>query len=158
KTEAALVFPTGYMTNLGVVTALVGEGDAIVLDRLCHASQIDGAKLSGARLFVYAHGDVAEAERILNRATSYRRRLLISDSLFSMNGDFAPVAELVALARRTGAISLLDEAHAVGVWGEAGRGVRTEPWDIVVGTFSKALGSQGGFVCGSKAMIDTFIN
>ncbi len=89
--EAALLFPTGYMANLGVVTSLVGSGDAIVMDRLCHASLVDAVRLSGARLFVY-DADVEAAERALKRAASYRRRLLITESLFSMNGDFAPLA------------------------------------------------------------------
>jgi 8-amino-7-oxononanoate synthase len=182
---AALVFPTGYMANLGVITTLVGKGDAILLDRLCHASLIDAARLSGARLFVFAHGDVDEAERALKRMRSYRRRLLISESLFSMDGDRAPLDALAGLAQRYGAISLLDEAHAIGVWGEGGRGLRWDtatrghedakkhpigglaslrprvlasPWDVVVGTLSKALGSQGGFVCGSEALIDAMVN
>jgi len=163
ETEAALVFPSGYMANLGVVTALVGEGDAIIMDRLCHASLIDAARLSGARLFIYGHADLAEAERALKRTASYRRRLLVSDSLFSMDGDFAPLPELAALAQQAGAITILDEAHAIGIWGEHGRGARamadqTSDWDVVVGTLSKALGSQGGFVCGSQALIDTLIN
>jgi 8-amino-7-oxononanoate synthase len=158
KTEAALVFPTGYMTNLGVITALAGTGDAVILDRLCHASLIDAARLSGARLFVYAHADVAEAERALERAASYRRRLLVTDSLFSMDGDFAPLAELAALAQRHKAISVLDEAHAVGIWGTNGRGIREGSWDVVVGTLSKSLGSQGGFACASQTVIETLIN
>jgi 8-amino-7-oxononanoate synthase len=186
RTEAALVFPTGYMANLGVITALVGEGDAIIMDRLCHASLIDGARLSGARLFVYGHGDVQDAERVLTRAESYKRKLLISDSLFSMDGDFAPVDALARVASRYGAISLLDEAHAIGVWGEGGRGARfdtetrghgdtgkkqegfsasprlrvsaSSDWDVIVGTLSKALGAQGGFICGSRALIDTLLN
>ena len=124
QTEAALVFPAGYMANLGALTALAGPGDAIVADRLCHASLIDAARLSGARLFVYGHADPADAERTLKRAASYRRRLLVTDSLFSMDGDFAPLAELAKLARRFGAIGVLDEAHALGVWGDGGRGLR----------------------------------
>jgi 8-amino-7-oxononanoate synthase len=159
EAEAALVFPTGYMTNLGVLTALTRAGDAIVMDRLCHASLIDAARLSGARLFIYRHGDLEDAEHALKRAASYGRRLLVSDSLFSMDGDFAPLADLARLSRRYGAISVLDEAHALGVWGKTGNGARTAgDWDVVVGTLSKSLGSQGGFVCGSQNLIDTLVN
>ncbi len=164
--DAALVFPTGYMANLGVITTLAGEGDALIADRLCHASLMDAARLSGARLFVYDHADTVAAEQVLKRAASYRRRLLVSESLFSMDGDFAPLAALAALAQQYGAISVLDEAHAIGVWGEGGKGQRFETesprppvgFDVVVGTLSKALGSQGGFVCGSEALIDSLVN
>lgn len=152
--EAALVFPTGYQANLGVITALVGPGDAILMDRLCHASLVDAARLSGARLFVYPHLDVAGAQAALERAASYRRRLLITESLFSMDGDFAPLPELKTLAQTHHAITLVDNAHALGVWPE----LETRGWDIIVGTLSKALGSQGGFVSGSKDVIDTLIN
>jgi len=155
--EAALLFPAGYMANLGVVTSLVGPGDAIVMDRLCHASLVDAARLSGARLFVYAHADAGEAEKALHRAGEHRRRLLITESLFSMNGDFAPLAELAGLCRQYDAISLVDEAHAIGVWGKNGAGV-SKDFDVIVGTLSKSLGSQGGFIAGSRELIDTVIN
>ncbi len=159
KKEAALVFPTGYQANLGVITSLVGPGDAVVMDRLCHASLVDAVRLSGARLFVYAHSDAQEADKALDRARSYRRRLLVTESLFSMDGDFAPLAELAELAKRYGATSLVDDAHALGVWGEKGSGKAGEgQWDIVVGTLSKSLGSQGGFVAGSNELMDTLIN
>ena len=107
-----------------MVGALVGPGDAIVMDRLCHASLVDAARLSGARLFVYHHTDAQDAERVLKRTGSYRRRLLITESLFSMNGDFAPLAEISNLARRYDAIGLVDDAHALGVW-ELAQG-----WDL----------------------------
>lgn len=163
KTEAALAFPTGYMANLGVITALVGPGDAIIMDRLCHASLVDAARLSGARLFVYDHADAADAEKTLERARQYRRRLLVTESLFSMNGDFAPLPALAALARTYGAVSFVDEAHAIGAYGYHGRGVlgsegMDDHWDIVVGTLSKALGSQGGFAAGSRDLMDVMIN
>lgn len=162
-TEAALLFPTGYMANLGVLSALVGDGDAVIADRLCHASIIDAARLCGARLFVYTHGDAGDAERVLQRAAAYRRRVLVTDSLFSMDGDFAPLDALARLAGRYEAISVLDEAHAIGVWGKNGRGARamdgrSERWDVIVGTLSKALGSQGGFVAGSAEFIETLVN
>lgn len=175
--ESALVFPSGYMTNLGVVTSLVGPGDAIVADRLCHASLIDAARLSGARLLVYKHADAGEAEKALKRAQSFRHRLLVTESLFSMDGDLAPLDELLDLAGRYDAISLVDEAHALGVFGAGfvrkGERAKGRKGDVifadspirpladatvVVGTLSKALGSQGGFVAGSHDLIDTLIN
>jgi 8-amino-7-oxononanoate synthase len=157
--ESALIFPTGYMANVGVITSLVGPGDAVIMDRLCHASIVDGARLSGARLFVYQHCDAEEAERVLARTASYRRRLLITESLFSMDGDFAPLAEIAAAGERYGAIRLVDEAHALGVWGLNGQGVReAAQWDVVIGTLSKALGSQGGFVASSREVIETLVN
>lgn len=187
--EAALLFPTGYMANLGVVTSLVGAGDAVVADRLSHASLIDAVRLSGARLWVYKHADAADAERVLKRAVSYRKRLLITESVFSMDGDFAPLMELAELCERYGAVGLVDEAHAIGVWGESGRGLTAGQFimsfpaatggessiddapptgalggddkgafDVMVGTLSKSLGSQGGFVAGSQELIDTLIN
>lgn len=147
--EAALIFPSGFMANLGVVTALVGPGDAVLLDRLCHASLIDAARLSRARLFVYPHRNLEAAETALKRMRTYRRRLLITESLFSMDGDVAPHAELLDLAHRWGALALVDEAHALGVWGEGGRGL-SRGWDVVVGTMSKSLGAQGGFAATSS--------
>ncbi len=150
--EAALLFPTGYQANLGVVTSLVGPGDAIVMDRLSHASLVDAARLSGARIFVYKHADAQDAERALKRAASYHRRLLVTESLFSMDGDFAPLSELLRLAKQYEVVSLVDEAHAIGVWDLA------KGWDVTVGTLSKSLASQGGFVAGSRELIDTLIN
>jgi 8-amino-7-oxononanoate synthase len=151
------------MANLGVVPALVGPGDAVILDRLCHASLVDAARFSGARLFVYRHGDAEDAGKVLERAASYRRRLLVTESLFSMNGDFAPLRALADEAKRCGANTLLDEAHAIGVFGFHGRGVlgmegMDDRWDVVVGTLSKALGSQGGFAAGSRELIEILVN
>ena len=163
KMEGALLFPAGYMANLGVVTCLAGPGDAIIMDRLCHASLVDAAHLSGARLFVYAHADPAEAEKALQRARDYRRRLLVTESLFSMNGDFAPLRALHDLGQKYQAIRVLDEAHAIGVWGFHGQGVlglegMDDRWDVVVGTLSKSLGSQGGFAAGSADLMEALVN
>jgi 8-amino-7-oxononanoate synthase len=140
------------MANLGVITTLVGAGDAVIMDRLCHASLIDAVRLSGARLFVYQHTDPEDADRALKRTIAYHRRLLVTESLFSMDGDFAPLAELMDLCRRYGAVSLVDDAHALGIWN------RPADPDVLIGTLSKALGSQGGFVAGSRELIDTLIN
>jgi len=150
--EAALVFPSGYMTNLGVLTTLAGEGDALILDRLCHASLIDAARLSKARLFVYPHRDVAGAEKALKRARDYGRRLLVTESVFSMDGDLAPLAELRSLAREHHATLVVDEAHSLGM-----QALPVQA-DVVIGTLSKALGSQGGFVAASHAVVDQLVN
>ncbi len=150
--DEALVFPTGYMTNLGVIPTLVGAGDAVILDRLCHASIVDAAHLSGARLLVYRHADPLDAFRVLKRARVFRRRLLVTESLFSMDGDWAPLNDLSALAKAHDALFMVDDAHAFAVRPEP------VPGDIVVGTLSKALASQGGFVAGSRTLIDWWVN
>jgi 8-amino-7-oxononanoate synthase len=162
-TEAALVFSSGYQANVGIVSALAGPGDCIIMDRLNHASLWDGAKLSGARVFVYGHADANALERVLKRTNNYARKLIITDSVFSMDGDCAPLVDIVHLARRYDAWSMIDEAHATGVFGETGAGLAEAcgvegSVDIVMGTLSKALGSQGGFVCGSQELIDYLIN
>ncbi|MDD5557904.1 MAG: 8-amino-7-oxononanoate synthase [bacterium] len=162
-TEAAVLFPTGYMTNLGVIAALAGPGDEVIADRLDHASIIDGCRLSGARLRVYPHGDVERLERVLAAARGARRRLIVTDTLFSMDGDLAPLREIVALARRHGAWVMADEAHATGVLGAAGRGGAEllgveDGIDVSMGTLSKALGGSGGFVAGSAVLADYLRN
>jgi 8-amino-7-oxononanoate synthase len=164
KTEAAVVFPSGFAANLGTIAALVGPGDAVYLDRLDHASLIDGAWLSGARLRVYPHNDASRLEAILMRDRGrFRRSLIATDSVFSMDGDLAPLAELVDLAERFGAMLLVDEAHGTGVFGPDGRGASSEAGvadrvAIKIGTLSKALGSVGGFVAGSRRLIDWLVN
>lgn len=162
-TDAALVFPSGFQTNLGVIGALVGEGDCLIMDRLNHASLWDAAKVSRARVFVYGHRDMNDLEKLLRRAASYRRRLIVTDSVFSMDGDFAPLKDIVALAQQYGAWTMIDEAHATGIFGEHGSGLAEHCGvegriDVVMGTLSKALGSQGGFVCGTKEMIHYLVN
>lgn len=163
KTEACLVFPSGFMANLGVIASLLGEGDAVIADRLSHASLIDAAKLSRARLFVYDHGSIPSLEKVLVRTKGYRKRLIVTDSLFSMDGDLAPLPEISALAREHGVWLMIDDAHATGVLGKNGIGAGEHfgllgQVDIVMGTLSKALGSQGGFVCGSKDLISFLVN
>ncbi|MBI4218207.1 MAG: aminotransferase class I/II-fold pyridoxal phosphate-dependent enzyme, partial [Elusimicrobia bacterium] len=113
-TESSLVFPTGFMANLGVISALLGEGDAVLMDRLNHASLIDAAKLSRARLFVYSHCSVESLDRVLRRTRSYRKRLVVTDSLFSMDGDFAPLKEIREICSREKVWLMIDDAHATG--------------------------------------------
>ena len=161
--EAALLFGSGFLTNLGVITALAGRGDEIFSDRLNHASLIDGARLSRATLHRYRHRDLEHLENLLRRKMPPSRRLIISDSVFSMDGDQAPVAELAGLARRYGAALVVDEAHAFGVMGEQGGGLcrplqgELRP-DVVVGTMSKALGGYGGFAICSGDLRRLLIN
>jgi 8-amino-7-oxononanoate synthase len=163
KTERALVYPAGFQTNLGIISTLAGAGDCLIMDRLNHASLWDGAKLSGARIFVYRHADAGALEKVLKRAKGYKRKIIITDSVFSMDGDTAPLKEIVALAKKYGAVTMIDEAHSTGVLGKDGRGLAElaeveGEVDIIMGTLSKALGSQGGFVCGSRALIEYLVN
>jgi 8-amino-7-oxononanoate synthase len=162
-TEAAIVFPTGYMANVGTIASLVGELDAVIVDRLDHASIIDGARLSRAKLLVYAHCDLGSLEQALEQARSYRRRLVATDTLFSMDGDIAPLREIALLAKRYDAIVMADDAHGTGVLGERGRGALEHgacerDVDVVMGTLSKALGALGGFVAGERRLIEYLRN
>jgi adenosylmethionine-8-amino-7-oxononanoate aminotransferase len=160
--EDAIVFPAGYMANLGTIAALVGPDDAVYSDELNHASIIDGCRLSRARIHIYRHGDVEHLEHLL-KASRPRRRLIVSDTVFSMDGDLAPLPALVELAERYGCMLMVDEAHATGVLGPGGAGV-VEHFQlqgrvpIIMGTLSKALASQGGFVAGPGPLIDYLRN
>ncbi|MFZ5449021.1 MAG: 8-amino-7-oxononanoate synthase [Thermodesulfobacteriota bacterium] len=162
-TEAAVIFPTGYMANVGTISALVGPGDVIFSDRLNHASIYDGIKLSGAGLQRFPHRDLNRLEQLLQQTEATRRRLIVTDSVFSVDGDLAPLADLVTLKERYGAWLMIDEAHATGVLGDRGAGLAdalglTRQVDIHMGTFSKALGSQGGYVAGDRHLIDYLHN
>ncbi|MHB8417375.1 MAG: 8-amino-7-oxononanoate synthase [Myxococcales bacterium] len=154
-TEDAVVFPSGYHANTGVIPALVDEGDAVFSDELNHASIVDGCRLSRARRVVYRHGDVEQLASLLAR-TPARRRLIATDTLFSMDGDAAPLAELGALAERHGALLMVDEAHATGIYG-AGAGLCAELGvaplvHVQMGTLGKALGSGGAYVAGPSRL------
>lgn len=163
RTAAALAFPSGFQANIGIISTLLAAGDCIIMDRLNHASLWDAAKLSKARVFVYPHRDMNGLEKVLKRSAGYRRKLVVTDSVFSMDGDRAPLADIVELCGRYGAWSMVDEAHATGIFGAAGAGLAEECGcagriDIVMGTLSKALGSQGAFVCGSRDLIEYLVN
>ena len=159
KTEAAVVFQSGFAANAGTVASILGKGDLILSDELNHASIIDGARLSRAEIKVFPHRDVAALERLLEETKSFPRRLVITDGVFSMDGDIAKMPEVTAAAHRHGAIMMVDDAHASGVLGTAGRGTVDHfklhgQVDVQVGTLSKAIGVLGGYVCGSKSLIE----
>src|SRR6266700_1102333 len=165
-TEASLCFSSGYAAALGTIPALVTKNDVILLDKLCHASLIDGAKLSGALLRVFPHNHVDKLESHLEwarREHPGKRVLIITESVFSMDGDLAPLREIVQLKKQFGALLMLDEAHAIGVIGLNGRGLAaaenlSHEVDVQMGTLSKALGASGGYICGSRTLIEWLIN
>jgi 8-amino-7-oxononanoate synthase len=161
-TDAGVIFSTGYMANLGVISALAGPGDRIFCDRINHASIYDGIKLSGATLARFPHRDLNRLEELLQKNGS-GRKLIITDTVFSVDGDLAPLKELVDLKDRYGAVLMVDEAHATGVLGPKGAGLAealglTPRVEVHMGTFSKALGSLGGYVAGDRRLIDYLHN
>ena len=164
QAEAALSFSSGYAAALGTVPALVGQGDVVIIDKLVHACFVDAARLSGAKLRVFKHNDLADLESILQWADEREgNTLVISESVFSMDGDLAPVRDLVQLKNRYGAWLMLDEAHATGLYGEGRRGIAeeigmAEHVEVQLGTLGKALGAAGGYICGSQALIDLLVN
>ena len=158
--EACVVFQSGFTANAGTVSSILGKDDFILSDELNHASIIDGARLSKAKIKVFRHKDVAHAEELLQEiANEPGRKLIITDGVFSMDGDIGPVGELATLAEKYGAIMMVDDAHASGVLGRNGRGSVDHfgahgRVDVQVGTLSKAIGALGGYVCGSRDLID----
>jgi 8-amino-7-oxononanoate synthase len=168
KTEAALTFSTGYATAIGTICALLGKDDIIILDKLVHASIVDAAKLSGAKIRVFAHNDLDDLESKLIWAKSQTANrksqiLIVTESIFSMDGDTAPLREIVALKNKFGAWLMVDEAHATGIIGTNGRGLADEldvanQIEIQMGTLGKALGASGGYICGSRTLIDFLVN
>jgi 8-amino-7-oxononanoate synthase len=162
-TEAALVFNSGFQANTGILSTLVGEGDVVLSDALNHASIIDGCRLSRAKVVVYGHCDIDQLERSLRDAPSNARKLIVTESLFSMDGDEAPLADIVNLAEKHGAMVMVDEAHATGVYEPSGAGLVAklglgDRVPIQMGTLGKALGGFGAYVAGSKALRELLIN
>jgi len=174
-TEAALVFSTGYAAALGTICSLMSTGDVIVLDKLVHASIVDAARLCGAKLRVFAHNDLSDLDNLLRwaaektakpRDAAHRaqaRVLVVTESVFSMDGDYAPLREIVALKNKYQAWLMVDEAHATGLYGANRRGLAEElgiqeEVEIQMGTLGKALGAAGGYICGSRLLIDYLVN
>jgi len=165
--EAALVFPTGYQANLGLLSALIGREDAVFIDRLAHACLVDGVRLAGARLRVFPHNDTGRLSALLAASAHAPRRWILADGVTSMDGDIAPLPELLALAERHDATVILDDAHATGVIGATGRGT-AEHFGIslkdcgerliIMATLSKALGAQGGAVLGPAILREWLVN
>jgi 8-amino-7-oxononanoate synthase len=171
KTEAALSFSSGYATAIGTICALLGKDDIIVIDKLVHASIVDAARLSGAKLRVFDHNDLNDLEKILKWVEKVRspkskvqsRPIVVTESIFSMDGDAAPLREIVGLKNKYGAWLMVDEAHATGLYGKNRRGLAEElgvsnQIEIQMGTLGKALGASGGYICGSRALIDFLVN
>lgn len=163
KCEASLVFSTGYMANVGIIPALFDRHDIIFADKLNHACLVDGAILSRAIIKRYPHNDMEWLDRELAKAGRYKRRVIITDSIFSMDGDWAPLSTIVQLAQKYDAMVMIDEAHSFGVFGENGGGLAEalelkDEIDIQMGTLSKAAGCFGGYVCGSQLMKEYLIN
>jgi 8-amino-7-oxononanoate synthase len=156
--EAALVFGTGYQTNVGTISALVGRGDVVIIDREDHASIIDGCRLSSGKMVRFRHNDMSSLERALARCNRDQGKLIVVDGVYSMGGDIAPLPEIVPLCKAHGARLMVDDAHSVGVLGDCGRGTAnyfgvTEDVDLIMGTFSKSFASLGGFIAGDEQVI-----
>ncbi len=162
-TEAALTFQSGFTSNVGIIQSLMEEGDAIISDELNHASIIDGIRLSKASRHIYKHADMNDLEAKLKDAQNARTKIIITDGVFSMDGDIAPLKDIVELAERYGAATYVDDAHASGVLGSNGRGTVDHCGlngrvDIQIGTFSKAIGAQGGYIAGIQPLRDFLIH
>lgn len=162
--EAALVFSSGFAAAQGVITSLVRKGDVVVVDKKVHASTIDAAKLSGAKIRAFQHNDLSSLEKILKWADNKSTRILIiTESVFSMDGDSPAIEDLIELKERYGSWLMLDEAHALGCYGESGAGLAlqsdlTDRIEIRLGTLGKSVGAAGGFVCGSRMLVDLLVN
>ena len=162
QTEAALALSSGYHANTGVLPALTGSEDRIFSDALNHASIIDGCRLSRAATKIYRHNDVEHLTTLLSATGTSRRRVIVTESVFAMDGDLAPLSELASVAKQYDALLVVDEAHATGVFGSQGGGLVQElelgaHVDVQIGTLSKAIGALGGYVAGSQTLIDTLM-
>lgn len=167
--QSAIVFSTGYMANIGVITSLAGKGDLILSDELNHASIVDGSKLSGAKIRVYPHKNIEKLKEVFSQCNassskgSHKRTLIVTDGVFSMDGDITPLPEILGIVRKEDALVIVDDAHATGVLGENGKGTAehfglTDENLIHMGTFSKALGSMGGYIAGSEVVVEYLRN
>ncbi|WP_139491080.1 8-amino-7-oxononanoate synthase [Brevibacillus dissolubilis] len=161
--EAALIFPNGYMANVAAITSLVGRGDAVFSDKLNHASIVDGIILSRADHYRYRHNDMEHLEHLLQKHGNARRKLIVTDSIFSMDGDHAPILELTRLRDQYDALLMVDEAHGSGVYGEQGEGLCHalgvhEQVDVLMGTCSKAFGTYGAYICADHILIRYLLN
>jgi 8-amino-7-oxononanoate synthase len=161
---SALLFGSGYLANTGIIPALAKEGDIIFSDRLNHASIIDGCRLSGAEVNIYGHNDHAGLKKLLSEKSGHKKRLIVTEGVFSMDGDIAPLPEIVRLAEEYNTLLMVDEAHSTGVLGNTGRGLfehfklSADPFVIQMGTLGKALGSYGAFAAANAETIDLLIN
>jgi 8-amino-7-oxononanoate synthase len=156
--EAALVFSTGYQTNLGTISALVGRGDVVITDKEDHASIIDGCRLAYGKMLRFRHNDMADLERVLKKCDPDQGKLVVVDGIFSMGGDIAPLPEIIPPCKKYGARLMVDDAHSTGVLGENGRGTAdhfgvTDDVDLIMSTFSKSFASLGGFIAGDESVI-----
>ena len=163
KTEKCIIFSTGYMANVGIISSLFDREDVIFSDKLNHASIIDGILLSQAKMRRYPHKDITALEQMLKETSGYKKKVIITDSVFSMDGDIAPLDRIVALAEKYDCLVMVDDAHALGVLGREGTGAVEHfdlqgKIDIQMGTLSKAVGSFGAYCCGSSFLIDFLIN
>ncbi len=164
SSDSSLIFGSGYLANTGIIPALAEEGDVIFSDRLNHASIIDGCRLSGAEINIYRHNDHIHLKKLLSEKSGYKNRLIVTESVFGMDGDIAPLPEIIQLSNTYGARLLIDEAHSTGVLGETGRGIfeyfeiSPQPDIIQMGTLGKALGSYGAFAAGDTASISLLMN
>lgn len=161
--EEAIVFSSGFLANVGTISSLMGYGDVILSDSLNHASIIDGCRLSKADTLIYRHIDMEDLEKKLQNTNSYRRKLIVTDGIFSMDGNIAPLPDIVSLAKRYNAMVMVDDAHATGVLGARGAGTAehfglTDDIDLLMGTLSKSVGAEGGYVAASRSIIQYLRN
>ncbi|HTL47894.1 MAG TPA: 8-amino-7-oxononanoate synthase [Verrucomicrobiae bacterium] len=161
RKEKALLFSAGYLANLGAIAGLATHDDVVIMDKLCHASLIDAARLSGAQVRIFPHKNYERCEEILKLSGAFKKRVLVTDSVFSMDGDLADLKELTRLKQTYDALLIVDDAHATGVLGKEGQGA-CENWedkiDVITGTLSKAIGGLGGFMAASEILVDYAVN
>lgn len=161
--EASLVFSSGFLANVGIISTLMKQGDVILSDSLNHASIIDGCRLSKADTVIYNHVDMNDLEKKLQSVTSYQRKLIVTDGVFSMDGNIAPLPAIVSLAKKYGAMVMVDDAHSTGILGKTGAGTAeyfglTHQIDLLMGTLSKSIGAEGGYVAASQSLIQYLRN